>query len=329
MERINYINALRGLAAFCIVLIHTNIFIDDSQLLSQVWGHFLREWTAVFVLISGFLFQYLLPKYDQKKYFKSKIKNVIIPYLIISIPAILIYTLGFKSNHIWVNIPELLEHSYLYIVTFFLVTGTHLGPLWFIPVLILIFLTSKPLSVIGRNKKILFLFAFLSIFVIGLTSRPPDSSSNPLIAYVHFLPVYILGMFFCFNRHYLIKDKNKIFYFILFLSFFIAELYWNFNSSFSIYTKLFLFLYLCTVFMELPEKNIKPLNIMADISFAVYFLHGYFAAILILLIKERSFNFIIGLILNIGVGIIITALIFIIYYVMKKLKINTRILIGS
>lgn len=328
MERLIYINALRGLAAFFIILIHCNIFTNSTDISSKIWTHFLYEWTTIFVLISGFLFQHLLPKYEAKKYFKNKTKNVIIPYLIISIPAILIYVLGLKSDHNWIDIPELLNHSYLYVVSFFLATGSHLGPLWFIPVLVLIFLTSKPLSIIGNNKNYLYFFSFISLFAIGLTSRPPEDS-NPFAAYLHFLPVYILGMFLCYNRNNLIQEKNKVLFFLLFLIIFIIELYFDLSRSIAIYTKVFLFLYLCTIFMSLSEKSLKPLNILADISFAMYFLHGYFVGVLRKIFKNNNYDFLTGFLLNMGSGIFITIAVFLIYYIMKKLKLNTRILIGS
>ena len=328
MEKLTYINALRGLAAFFIILIHCNMFTNASGILPKIWEHLLSEWTAIFVLISGFLFQYLLPKYNQIKYLKSKFKNVILPYIFISIPAILIYVMGFKTDHNWVNIPELLEHSYAYIVSFFLATGSHLGPLWFIPVLILIFLSSKPLSIIGSNKKYLIFFGILSVFAIGFTSRPPDDS-NPVISYTHFLPVYILGMFLCSNRHYLIQEKNKIIFVSLFFMLFGVELYFDLDKSFSIYTKIFLFLYLCTVFMAIPEAKLRWLNILADISFAMYFLHGYFVGFLRKIIKSNEFNFFTGFLLNVSSALFITLSVFLIYYIMKKLRINTRQIIGS
>ncbi|HBR2839426.1 TPA: acyltransferase family protein [Klebsiella pneumoniae] len=91
MNKLNYIHSIRGIAAFFIVLIHCNIFMSKEGMLNAFFYHFLTEWTAIFLLISGFLFQFLLPKYEFSSFMKKKITNVILPYIIVSIPAILIY----------------------------------------------------------------------------------------------------------------------------------------------------------------------------------------------------------------------------------------------
>ncbi|WP_374702065.1 acyltransferase family protein, partial [Klebsiella pneumoniae] len=172
------------------------------------WSHFLKEWTAVFVLISGFLFQLLVDKYKFMPFMKVKVKNVITPYLIISIPAILIYILGFKKDHNWVDIESLIEHTTIYVISFFYATGSHLGPLWFIPVLVLIFLTSKPLSMLHKNEMLFIFVSVLSVIAIVFTSRPPQDS-NAIISYFHFLPVYIIGMVICFYRDILILPQKN------------------------------------------------------------------------------------------------------------------------
>lgn len=113
-----------------------------------------------------------MPRYEVKKFYASKFKNVILPYLIISIPAISIYVLGLKKEHNWVDINELMKHSILYILIFFYATGANLGPLWFIPMLSLIFLRSIPLKMLGENRKNILYAAVFSIVVILFTSRP-------------------------------------------------------------------------------------------------------------------------------------------------------------
>ncbi|EPG2343022.1 TPA: acyltransferase family protein, partial [Klebsiella pneumoniae] len=111
MNKLNYIHSIRGIAAFFIVLIHCNIFMSKEGMLNAFFYHFLTEWTAIFLLISGFLFQFLLPKYEFSSFMKKKITNVILPYIIVSIPAILIYLLGYKTVHNWIDVSELLSNS--------------------------------------------------------------------------------------------------------------------------------------------------------------------------------------------------------------------------
>lgn len=331
MNKINYIHSVRGIAAFFIVLIHCNIFIAQENVLGDIFHHFLTEWTAVFLLISGFLFQFLLPRYNFMSFFKKKIMNVIMPYLLISVPAIMIYLYGFKSSHNWIDLNELLSHSKFYVITFFYVTGSHLGPLWFIPVLILIFFSSKPLQLIGLNTKILTFFSALSIIVIIFTQRP-DNDSNPLIAYLHFLPVYIIGMYLCMHKELLVKDQYKFYYLSVFVALFFIEVVFDLNSSFSILNKFVLFLCLCSFFCK--SRDYFILSLMADISFALYFLHGYFVGGLRVLSGRFSSylgdGFWLGFALSVISAVIISFVVFTLYYFIKKANfINSRILIGS
>ncbi|WP_119126954.1 acyltransferase family protein [Klebsiella pneumoniae] len=331
MNKLNYIHSIRGIAAFFIVLIHCNIFMSKEGMLNAFFYHFLTEWTAIFLLISGFLFQFLLPKYEFSSFMKKKITNVILPYIIVSIPAILIYLLGYKTVHNWIDVSELLSNSKLYTIFYFYLTGGHLGPLWFIPVLTLIFFVSKPLKFIGSNQVILSICAFISVFIVLVTSRP-ENDSNPIIAFIHFLPVYIIGMFFCSFREILIKESYKYGYLLLFVTFFCLEVYWDLSSSVSILNKFILFLSLCFFFYSSPKYFL--LSIMADISFALYFLHGYFVGALRILQNRIDPNlmsgFWFGFVSSILCSIIISLIIFCIYSLIRKSNlVNSRLLIGS
>lgn len=331
MGKVSYIHYLRGLAAFFIVVIHFNLFSSDTMILGRFFKYFLLEWTAVFVMISGFLFQYLLHKYQFNRFMVAKVKNVILPYLIISIPAILIYVLGFKKDHVWLDIPELLNHSVFYVVVFFYATGTHLGPLWFIPVLILIFLTSKPLSIIGKNDYLLKLFAFLSVLMILITERPQDNS-NVFLAYLHFLPVYILGMFICSKRDMLINKRNKSLFLILFIASFLLCSFFELNSSLVILSKIPLFLYLCIFLSDLSNKRAQSaLSILADTSFSVYFLHGYFvgAARKILVIYNHPVNNFQAIFLSVFISSMTILFLIGLYLLLKRFNMNSRAIIGS
>jgi len=185
-----------------------------------------------------------------------------------------------KKEHNWVDINELMKHSILYILMFFYATGANLGPLWFIPMLSLIFLSSIPLKMLGKNRKNILYAAVFSVVVILFTSRPVGDS-NAFLAYIHFLPVYVLGMFICEYRDTLIENKNKWYFLFAFLVLFGICVVSDVTPSLSVLSKIFLFLYL---FITLPSTNMPyvttPLSWLATSSFAIYFLHGYFVGFL-------------------------------------------------
>ena len=56
-KKFSYIHYIRGIATFFIVTTHCNLFTTDDSVLARLWSEVLREWTAIFLLISGFLFQ--------------------------------------------------------------------------------------------------------------------------------------------------------------------------------------------------------------------------------------------------------------------------------
>ncbi|HCJ5966764.1 TPA: acyltransferase [Escherichia coli] len=335
MNKISYIHNIRGLAALFVVMAHCNMFHVGDNGFNFIWNHFLKEWTAVFVLISGFLFQLLIDRYRFNKFIYSKFKNVIAPYLIISIPAIAIYIFEIKKDHVWLDLNSLMSHSYIYIIGFFYATGSHLGPLWFIPVICLIFLTSKPLVALQKNKKLFLITSLISLVLILATKRPVHDS-NPLIAYIHFLPVYIIGMLICQYKDLLIMKKHKIKYLSVFLFSFSLEIIFNLNPSFSILSKIVLFLFLCSFFSHMEERGykFKILSFLADISFAIYFLHGYFSGSLRVVLSRYNNmiiedNSLLPISMAIALTVVIITLISIIYLIIKKITPNSRLIIGS
>ena len=331
MGKITYIHYLRGVAAFFIVAIHFNLFSTDNELIGSVFKYFLLEWTAIFIMISGFLFQHLIYKYDFKRFMFSKVKNVIIPYIIISIPAIMIYTLGLKKDHAWIDVNELLSNSISYVVLFFYATGSHLGPLWFIPVLILIFLTSKPLSVIGNNQFLLNLLAILSLFVVISTSRPANDA-NVFLAYLHFLPVYVIGMFIYSKKDLIIDKKWRSLSLLIFLILFSLCVVFELSASVAIISKIPLFVFLCIALNDLKNTRVQlVLSVLADASFAIYFIHGYFVGFARKFFSQKTEDFsnYEGMLLTLCLSSVTVIFVVALCFAMRKVTTHTRMIIGS
>lgn len=336
MGKISYIHYLRGIAAFFIVAIHFNLFTNTETLSGRIFYYFLSEWTAIFVLISGFLFQHLVHKYKPKKFFINKLKNVLIPYFIISFPVILIFALKLKSDHPWLDLDELYSHSALYIMLFFYATGAQMAPLWFIPVLTLIFLTSKPLSILARNQSWLGFAACISVIVIIFTSRP-EHNLNPFLAYFHFLPVYIIGMFICSKKDSLIKQDYKNIFLFIYLLALTSCIVLGLNASYSVVSKIPLFLYLCIV-LDRDIKNDRlaaVISVLADVSFSIYFIHGIFIGVVrrggnsIASYLHHDISNIEGIFLTLLITAVIITIITFFCVIVKRTTTYSRMLIGS
>ncbi len=345
-ERIDYIHYIRGAATFLIVLFHADLFRPDNTFSGRVIDAFLFEWTSVFVLISGFLFQYLLPKYKIKKFYLSKIKNILLPYLIISIPAIALYMMGYKNDHNWVDLAALREHSFIYQILFFYGTGAHLGPLWYIPMILMIFACAPLLAAIGRKRAVLDWLFPVCVIITFLTEQP-GGVSNPFIGLFSFLPslpnsmmaLFIIGMFFCERREdikILCKRRAVQFGLIAIFTLFFA-LTIIYGQQFAILQKIFLYIILINISFILPTtlaqsewwKN--PLTIVGDYSFPIYLLHGYFIAVLRMVAdKFQTDSVLIGTSMAIGCAIIITILSIIPAWIAQKLfGTKSRMLVGA
>ena len=76
-EMLNYINVFRGLAILLIVAGHTMQFGTKGTWINDTAFEILTGGTALFIFISGFLFQHLSDKFEYKIYLKKKWINVV------------------------------------------------------------------------------------------------------------------------------------------------------------------------------------------------------------------------------------------------------------
>ena len=288
---LNYMNIFRGIAIIFIVLGHS---IDvENPLIKRVLMEFFAHGTIIFLFIAGFLFHYLSVNFDFGIYLKKKWLNVIMPYILTSIPGI-IYCL-FHHNIFSVYSPVIQ-------IPLYLITGIiHNPPTWYIPLISVYFLFAKTFITLEKKNilyKIIPLFALLTIFL----QRPQWSDSSnisitsfynylPLIYIIliivislHFVFVYLLGMYFSSN-----KDKIKGLYryraviWVLFILSSVIDIYlmkYNLPQNGDI-SKIFLSLLLLGYLKhyDLKIRKHKKINKIftkiAKYSFGIFFVHWY------------------------------------------------------
>src|SRR5260221_3946657 len=91
-EYLPYINSLRGVAILFIIVMHGALLFDwhePPEVSVRAMRWLLGNATVMFVFISGFLFQHLSSRFIYRRYLKIKLERVMLPYAIISIPALL------------------------------------------------------------------------------------------------------------------------------------------------------------------------------------------------------------------------------------------------
>lgn len=190
--RIESIHILRACTILFIIYRHALWAFDGDQIESGIYFFSVVDllsfnFTVFFVLISGFLFQHLAYKYHVKKYYLAKIKNVLLPYLVVSLVCVLLY---YRTE--LADLPFFSFHMENQIITVFLMfcNGTQLLPLWFIPMMMIIFIISPLLFTLSKQN--LIVISIVLMFWVMIYPKP--DFTQPFFNIMHYLPVYIIGM---------------------------------------------------------------------------------------------------------------------------------------
>lgn len=307
---LNYINVFRGLAILLIVAGHTMQFGETSSLSHIASCEMVCGGTALFIFISGFLFQHLSSEkngktFDYKTYLSKKCTNVIMPYLITAIPGIyfcLVYPISYKNPFFGLN-------DFVQIPILLSIGRVHNTPAWFIPMIAIffvfswIFLKLEKKNILYKLLPVLFL---VTIFV-KRGDLEYDMVSNLdyfsmylayvkyiILGFVHFCALYIFGMYCSYNKDIIDKFYNKRFLlFVLMVLSALADIYLSYNQIYSNYTisKTFLTMLLLGYlkhfdnFILSHNKTNKTLDFIAKYSFGLFFIHWYW-----LFIFNRVFN---------------------------------------
>ncbi|PIB34634.1 hypothetical protein BFP72_04020 [Reichenbachiella sp. 5M10] len=278
-EKQNYLaelHSFRGLAILLIVASHILYADLESSSYGVLRIVFLNS-TIFFAFISGYLFQHLLGRYEYAKYLTKKAKFVILPYLLVSIPAIGIRWAGGPSYMALYHWPTIGDSPFALQVVYYLGTGAHLLPLWYIPMIALYFLGAPLFKFIDerRGYGILPLLFILSFCL----PRDPYNINEIFVMAGHFLSVYVLGMFY--SRYRAVVDVyvfkhiySLIAVFVLFTG--LSYMDWQYASQVVFVQKI-----LCIPVLIFLLRNIRsrwihrPLQYLADTSFGIYFIHFY------------------------------------------------------
>lgn len=292
---LNYINVFRGLAILLIIMGHTMQFGDSKSLAHIINCEIICGGTALFIFISGFLFQHLSAKYEFKNYMSKKWTNVIMPYLTTAIPGILFclycpiaYKNSFDGLTPWIQIP-------LHIT----IGRVHNVPTWFIPMIVIFFLFSWLFIKLEKKNilyKLLPLFFLLTIFLprgvaeyestLGLDylTKYWVYIKYILINFVHFLSLYVFGMFCSKNKDVIDKFyKKRLILWILMILLSAIDIFVQCKYQISNFTisKIFLTMLVLAYLKHYDEfilshkKTNKTLDFIAKYSFGLFFVHWY------------------------------------------------------
>lgn len=292
---LNYINVFRGLAILLIIMGHSMQIGEPNSLIHKINCEIVCGGTALFIFISGFLFQHLSKKFEYKNYLSKKWTNVILPYIITAIPGLyfcfaypVLYKNSFYGLNAFIQIPMLLS-----------IGRVHNVPTWFIPMIVLFFLCSAALL---KSEEKGFLYKLLPVmFVITIFLQRGDIEYEQLTGlsygtkyllyvkyvlsgFIHFFSLYVFGMFCSKYKEVIDKFYQKRFsIFILMLALSILDIYLSYKNLYCNYTisKTFLTMLVLGLLKHYDEyilsheKLNKCLDFIAKYSFGLFFIHWY------------------------------------------------------
>lgn len=273
----------RTFAIINIIFIHTwrfppnSKFIQSSSFVDATRDMLFHGSTIYFLFISGFLFHYLSTNFNIRGYYTSKIKNVITPYVFISIFLIFAEDFtGQKANLPW--------FEYVFKIPQQLINGTASFQFWYIPFIILVFAIS-PLFLQLKEKDFVRFAPW--IFVLPILGTRTQIYIT-LGQFIYFLPVYLWGIYVSMRYIHVMKKvkRYRISLLLIAVSTSVILLFvdheYQYLGTFSPRESLVYLQKMSITFLILNlSQNIHHnkywvLDILAKISFALYFLHVIF-----------------------------------------------------
>jgi probable poly-beta-1,6-N-acetyl-D-glucosamine export protein len=345
---LNYIHYFRGLAILLIVGVHCRTALEwqAASSVNNVLIFGLNSSTILFVFISGFLFQYInAAELNYKNYLSKKLKYVVTPYVLVSIPAIA-DKLFFENDAYWMD--SFYKSLYPpFQVFYMLLTGKHSGPYYFIPVICIIYLVAPILFRIQKSNYFTWITA--ALVAIGLFTYTYGYYASTLESLLYYLPVYIFGMWACKNRDWILNMRGYvwvalagsyllIFYFEISKTIVTQHLYFfeptthYFTTQFNFgkLKEMILAILLITAFYRFRKKELKSLALLGSYSFGIYFIHIYFINAVERILDyyqlsraQNGFPYLIFVICVIGLSTMT------VYLIKKIVKDRSRLLIGS
>ena len=300
-----HIHSFRAIAITGVVTQHcmNSITWSDDSLSHSLLAAGIFQASVWFTFISGFLFQHLSPRFTPSRYFEAKFKNVIVPYLIMSIPALLISAFVIHQDSVPPSFYDLPAWER---VGIFVITGKHLAPFWYIPVIAMFYLAGPLFIRLDRAKwPYLLLIPLVAIsFALGRDGFQGLMGGGTLWAppskALYLLAPYMLGML-CSRYHERIANMTweecnflgaiALVAFALNVHYFQGE-----NEAAQFVLKIVTCPLLVWVTYRLSEPVTNKIGVVATYSFGIFFLHGYILAGLNMIAPDTA----LGLVFNYG-----------------------------
>ncbi|KGJ89271.1 acyltransferase family protein [Thalassotalea sp. ND16A] len=342
---LNSINHFRGIAIIFIVMAHCYrpAGWQIETLSDKFWFNIMMNGTVFFVFISGFLLHHVFyHRWDYKKYMSNKTKYVFLPYLLLSLPWIIWHITAAPDPTLHALHAEITEPFTA--ASWYVITGRALTAYWYIPMGMMLFALS-PIVMLLIKKNWLIIFS-VPLFLLAMYIHRPVSNLNAIQSLVYFLPIYLIGVWSSAHRDKLFPFIDKYWLLMLITAVALAYIQAYFygagvlNKAAFEHTvpdlmlpqKLLLNFVLLAILNKFEHVSIKPLQKLAEVSFAIYFIHPWITTPWWMIYNSPDLLGLAGqgnILTTLAVTLLITFISYVIAILIKKmLNKRSRYLIG-
>lgn len=350
IPHIHYIHAFRGFAILCIVSAHIGpktfrLFTESEnpsiayRVFFGMYEPLFHDSTLFFSLISGLLFTLVLAQKGWHSFFRSKIQNVIFPFIFISI-LFTFFNFSVDSVEIWSGdgFRDFAHKAFQNIYT-----GGAMFHLWYMPVLAILFIATPLLYSLLTHARSNWFIVLIVILPLFFSRTGPGFN---WVNSIYFMGAYAAGMYMGLhlNKTVSLIENNKLLLRIIAvvttaILIFMPEVKIEYFGDVSIKESVFYVqkMAITAVILVWLKHNeaVLPrwLDVLADYAFAVYFLHiALFYSLVYAMSKviETPLNLGLVVILNIVFLFAVLALcVFIAWLIKKATRRRSRMIIGA
>ncbi len=290
--------------------------------------------TIYFIFISGFLFEYLSPTFNLKKYYLKKIKYIVVPFIIWSLVMTMrdsiVLILLHRDTSIQLFLTTCLKN---------IVLGRASVHFWYIPFIIIVFIISPLLLLVPKKYEKILIFISLILPLLGTRT----GTTVTVYQFLYFFPVYVLGFYISkyYEKFEQIVTKYSYVFLIVFLvstillfkNIYLANLnFMVFNLKDSVfYIQKISFTFFVVVKLKEIKSN-KVLDMFANYSFGLYFLHLFFTYhtfyFMLKVIHDQYYNLSFFMSLILAMAYVTITIVFI-WFLKRLFGKNSRMFVGA
>lgn len=274
---LRHVHLARGLAIIGVVAEHCWPDFAWSPRAAAIIYMLFNNVSVIFMFVAGLLFQHLSANFRYPAYVRRRFATVVLPYLLISIPAVVAVVFFQHRSDVYPWVYALPKWQQ---AAFFFVSGKHLAALWFVPMMTLFILASPLWVAIDRRNLYPLLLPVALVFAAILGRDTVPGLFGLAGKAVFMLPAYLAGM--CFSRYREAAEGWCERHWLLMVTALVllsaATLLPMFaRNDLQILQKLVAaaLIVIAAKHVRLAARAEAGLSRIAEASFPIYFVHGY------------------------------------------------------